>query len=76
VWKKRTEGGRGAARQMVREETALREKLDDSFVIRACSACAGDYEDPERTAWTTIETDELERGDLLDSETKEFPVPE
>jgi len=21
--------------------------------LRACSACAGDYEDPDRTAWTT-----------------------
>ena len=23
--------------------------------IRACSACAGDYEDPERTAWAAAE---------------------
>ena len=21
--------------------------------LRACSACAGDYEDPDRTAWTS-----------------------
>jgi hypothetical protein len=23
--------------------------------MRACSACAGDYEDPDRTAWPTDE---------------------
>ena len=23
-----------------------------SGVVSACSACAGDYEDPDRTAWT------------------------
>jgi hypothetical protein len=22
--------------------------------IRACSACAGEYEDPDRTAWTAV----------------------
>lgn len=27
--------------------------------MRACSACAGDYEDPDRTAWTA-ETEEDE----------------
>jgi hypothetical protein len=27
--------------------------------LRACSACAGDYEDPDRTAWTAeLEEDE------------------
>ena len=27
--------------------------------LRACSACAGDYEDPDRTAWPTdMEIDE------------------
>lgn len=31
------------------------------YSLRACSACAGDYEDPDRTAWTDDE--DLERGD-------------
>lgn len=26
--------------------------------LRACSACAGDYEDPDRTAWTPDEEEE------------------
>jgi hypothetical protein len=26
-----------------------------SIEMRACSACAGDYEDPDRTAWPTDE---------------------
>jgi hypothetical protein len=29
--------------------------------LRACSACAGDYEDPDRTAWTwDVEKEEAE----------------
>jgi hypothetical protein len=34
----------------------------------ACSSCAGDYEDPDRTAWTTDE----EEGECND----EFPAVE
>jgi hypothetical protein len=44
--------------------------------MRACSACAGDYEDPDRTAWTVDEASEAERDDKLDLETKEFPAEE
>jgi hypothetical protein len=32
--------------------------------VRACSACSGDYEDPERTAWgETIDQQGDEEGD-------------
>jgi hypothetical protein len=36
---------------------ALREERSVSLSreMRACSACAGDYEDPDRTAWPTDE---------------------
>lgn len=34
--------------------------------LRACSACAGDYEDPDRTAWT--EEPEITTGDDEDAE--------
>jgi hypothetical protein len=47
--------------------------------MRACSACAGDYQDPDRTAWTADETDEAdkaEQDDELDSETERFPAEE
>jgi hypothetical protein len=38
--------------------------------LRACSACAGDYEDPDRTVWTpgVEDTDEVEELD-------DFAVP-
>ena len=40
--------------------------------LRACSACAGDYEDPERTAGEAeVEADEGEQDDSAD----EFPTP-
>ena len=39
--------------------------------ISACSACAGDYEDPDRTAWVNVE-DEV--GPQADGE--EFPAEE
>jgi hypothetical protein len=45
--------------------------------LDACSACAGDYEDPERTAWADegLERDE-ERGDndAQQPQRREFPV--
>jgi hypothetical protein len=32
--------------------------LPQGICVRACSACSGDYEDPERSAWSeTIEPD-------------------
>ena len=41
---------------------------------KACSGCAGDYEDPERSAWGPDE----EEGDEVDGRAekgrKEFPV--
>ena len=45
-------------------------------VMRACSACAGDYEDPERTAWTLDDEEEEERDDAPSATTEEFPAEE
>ena len=45
-------------------------------MMSACSACAGDYEDPDRTAWTPAEVDEAERDPALNQETEEFPAEE
>jgi hypothetical protein len=44
--------------------------------LRACSACAGDYEDPDRTAGTPddAETEDREGGALANSD--EFPAGE
>ena len=42
--------------------------------IRACSACAGDYEDPDRTAWAPDGEEEEERNDALVAAPEEFPA--
>lgn len=44
--------------------------------LRACSACAGDYEDPERTAWTPDDAEEEECDSVTSADTKEFPAEE
>jgi hypothetical protein len=44
--------------------------------LRACSACAGDYEDPERTAWPVDEEAEDERKNVENATVDEFPAEE
>jgi len=41
--------------------------------LQACSACAGDYEDPDRTAWTPDEAGGEERAD---ERAERFPAEE
>ena len=41
--------------------------------LQACSACAGDYEDPDRTAWTPDEPGGEERED---ERAERFPAEE
>ena len=42
--------------------------------VGACSACAGDYEDPDRTAWTLEENDEGEDEKPPEPHAEEFPA--
>jgi hypothetical protein len=42
-------------------------------MLAACSACAGDYEDPDRTAWVT-DGGEGEEVGAAEPEEKEFPA--
>jgi hypothetical protein len=63
-------GARGAAKARC---TAIAEKRSAplSGSMRACSACAGDYEDPDRTAWPIDEessTGEFEAEDEFPEE--------
>ena len=44
--------------------------------LRACSACAGDYEDPDGGAWAPDESGGDECGDEADHLAEEFPVEE
>jgi hypothetical protein len=45
-----TDQKKGAGAESSSPERHLRGDSPQSF--RACSGCAGDYEDPDRTAWT------------------------
>jgi len=42
--------------------------------MRACSACAGDYEDPDHTAWTPDEGEEQERDGAPCTTAEELPA--
>jgi len=46
----RAEGSAGADRNLAATRNAT-----SSGAMSACSACAGDYEDPDRTAWPAEE---------------------
>ena len=45
-------------------------------LMRACSACAGDYEDPDRTAWTPEESKEDQGALESNGDAEEFPAEE
>lgn len=62
----RTGSNAPALRGAVREERSA----PLSREMRACSACAGDYEDPDRTAWPTEE--EKSQAGQIEGE-NEFP---
>jgi hypothetical protein len=42
--------------------------------MRACSACGGDYEDPDRTAWAPDGEEGEESNDALVGALEEFPA--
>jgi hypothetical protein len=42
--------------------------------VRTCSACAGDYEDPDRTAGMMDEAESEECDETFDTGTEEFPA--
>ena len=59
------------------EKFSLSEDFPDadcSQRICACSACAGDYEDPDRTAWAADEPDEDEQNLEQRGREGHFPV--
>lgn len=57
-------------------DIALNEERGVGVIMRACSACAGDYQDPDRTAWTATEENDGEEDDALRAEIEEFPAAE
>jgi hypothetical protein len=55
---------------------SVREGSGGTPGVRACSACAGDYEDPERTAAGADEPDDEEGEALRPTPQEEFPAEE
>lgn len=43
-------------------------------MLSACSACAGDYEDPDRTAWEDESSGEAEGESPRPAKGEEFPA--
>jgi hypothetical protein len=66
----------GDARRPRGEGTVMRHKATQASPVQACSACAGDYEDPEHTAGSEEDdADEpQERGGHV-ATSDEFPEP-
>jgi len=62
-------GGHGDSAEALIAEFERRQRTDR---LRACSACAGDYEDPDRTAWSTAV--EEEEGEEPPAATDESPA--
>jgi hypothetical protein len=69
-------GGWASAYPTVRGGIAPMNKRSEEFVLGACSACAGDYEDPDRTARTPTERDDEKQCDVLNAGIVEFPAEE
>lgn len=42
--------------------------------MRACSACSGDYEDPDRTACEADVSGDAEKGRAQQPDSEEFPA--
>ena len=71
---KRGAGDGGFATARPAHEAVCLESASASAPLRTCSACAGDYEDPERTAGVFDEADDEERDETLHADVEEFPA--
>jgi hypothetical protein len=60
--------------QVVHGEGYPIDSAGGAIEMRACSACAGDYEDPDRTAWTPDDGEDEERDGKRCATTEELPA--
>ncbi len=69
---------KGMAARRAEADRAIRRPQQGGVMagLRACSACAGDYEDPDRTARAPEESGGEEREDEADQLGEEFPAEE
>ena len=58
----------------VQGEVHLIDGAGGAIEMRACSACAGDYEDPDRTAWTPDDGEDEQRDAAKRANTEELPA--
>jgi len=65
-----------AARRDVRGEVYSEAIAGEKVEMRACSACAGDYEDPDRTAWTPDDAADPEFDGAPSATPEKFPAEE
>jgi hypothetical protein len=72
--KRREQDWRAADRSGLRREVYSINGVATTREMRACSACAGDYEDPDRTAWTPDDGEEEERDSARGASKEEFPA--
>ncbi len=63
----------GAAREVFNELRTTFIQPAQQSSLKACSACAGDYEDPDRTAWDAEKGDRRADEDAQDLDSEEFP---
>jgi hypothetical protein len=71
--KLRRPGGEATQRKVQQGEVYSISEAAASVEMRACSACAGDYEDPDRTAWSPDDAEDGEPGSAPRETTIEFP---
>jgi len=50
--------------------------VSQSICLRACSACSGDYEDPERTTWSDVSEEEDREESTTDNAEQSGPREE
>jgi hypothetical protein len=70
----RRPGGKAVQRNAAQGEVYSINGAGAAMEMRACSACGGDYEDPDRTAWAPDDEEEEERNDALVAALEEFPA--
>jgi hypothetical protein len=71
----RSDHGNAAGQEVLDEIYAIA-GARGAIEMRACSACAGNYEDPDRTVWTPDDAEDDERDGAPRAPTEEFPADE
>ena len=74
--KPRVAGGKVAVRRIFRAAGYSKNAPKGMAEVQACSACAGDYEDPDRSAWNVGDEEDEDTESAARTGAKEFPAEE